>query len=177
MALCALMIVPTRSVNALTRQQECDSYRGESGRADCIAQLNLDAWTACAGQADPGRCADEYRNGTAGDSGSGGGGTPTSTGGTAPVEASTEKDCTGDDLSQDCKIVEWLVLFVNVLSGMVGVVVVIMIIVGGIQYTASGDDPQAVAKAKGKIYNAVLALVLFIFGFTILQWVIPGGLL
>ena len=72
---------------------------------------------------------------------------------------------------------EWLVLFVNVLSGMVGVVVVIMIIVGGIQYTASGDDPQAVAKAKGKIYNAVLALVLFIFGFTILQWVIPGGLL
>lgn len=106
-----------------------------------------------------------------------GGGSGSTGGGTAPVAASTEKDCTGDDLSQDCKVVEWLVLFVNVLSGMVGVVVVIMIIVAGIQYTASGDDPQAVAKAKTHIYNAVLALVLFIFGFAVLQWVIPGGLL
>jgi Na+/phosphate symporter len=65
---------------------------------------------------------------------------------------------------------------INVLSALVGVIVVIMIIVGGIQYSAAGDDPQKVAAAKSKITNALLALFLFIFMYALLQWLVPGGI-
>jgi hypothetical protein len=63
------------------------------------------------------------------------------------------------------------------LSAGIGIVVVIMIIVGGIQYSSAGGDPQKVAQAKSKITNALLALVAYIFLYAILDWLIPGGLL
>ncbi len=85
-------------------------------------------------------------------------------------------DCKDADLSKNCGIVGYLVLFINVLSGIVGVVIVIMIIVGGIQYSSAGDDPQKVSAAKSKIINALLALAVFIFMFAFLQWVVPGGI-
>ena len=66
-------------------------------------------------------------------------------------------------------------LITNVLSGIAGTVIVIMIIVGGIQYSASGADASKVQAAKQKIYNALIALLLFIFGFGIVQWLVPGG--
>lgn len=77
---------------------------------------------------------------------------------------------------ENCSIVAYVVLITNVLSGLVGVVIVIMIAVGGIQYTMSRDDPSAVSAAKNKIRNAVFALVIYIFGFAFLQWLIPGGI-
>jgi len=79
--------------------------------------------------------------------------------------------------SSNCTIVGWLVTAVNVLSAAVGIVVIIMIIVAGIQYSAAGDDPQKVAQARSRIVNAIIALVVFIFMFAFLQWVIPGGIL
>jgi hypothetical protein len=51
-----------------------------------------------------------------------------------------------------------------------------MVIVGGIQYSAAGADPNKIQAAKHKITNALLALLLFIFGFAIVQWLVPGGL-
>ncbi len=86
-------------------------------------------------------------------------------------------DCKDPDISKDCKIVEDITLLINVLSAAVGVVVVGMIIAGGIQYSISGDDPQAVAKAKSRITSALLALVVFIFSYAFLQWIVPGGIL
>lgn len=76
----------------------------------------------------------------------------------------------------ECGIVGYIITFINVLSGLVGVVIVIMIAVGGIQYTTARDDPQAVAAAKARIRNAILALVFYLFGFSFLQWLIPGGI-
>lgn len=86
-------------------------------------------------------------------------------------------DCTGTDISQDCGIVNYLKLFINVLSGIVGVVIVIMITVGGIQYSTARDNPQAAAAAKGRITNAVMALVFYLFIFAFLQYIVPGGVL
>ena len=96
----------------------------------------------------------------------------------APVTVTTVKaDCKDDTLdSNNCDIVKRLLNFINILSGLVGVVVVIMIIIGGIQYASAGDDPQKVQGAKKKIANALLALFTFIFMFAFLQWVVPGGL-
>ncbi|HET9721603.1 MAG TPA: pilin [Candidatus Saccharimonadales bacterium] len=65
---------------------------------------------------------------------------------------------------------------VNFLAAGVGIVVIAMIIVGGIQYSIAGDNQDAVGKAKTRIVNAMIALVTFIFAYAILQWLIPGGL-
>lgn len=86
--------------------------------------------------------------------------------------------CEEANLSSDnCVIVDYLVTFTRVLSGIVGIVIVIMIAVGGIQYSAARDNPQAVVAARGRIINALVALVLYLFSFAILQWLIPGGIL
>lgn len=86
-------------------------------------------------------------------------------------------DCSGLTLTKDnCGIVGYIVTFINVLSAAVGVVIVIMIAVGGIQYSASRDDPQMVNAAKQRIQNAVLALVFYLFAFAFLQWLVPGGI-
>lgn len=74
-----------------------------------------------------------------------------------------------------CPIVGTTIKYINALSGIVGVVVVIMIIIGGIQYSSAGSDPQKIASAKSKIVNALLALLVFIFLYAFLQWVVPGG--
>ncbi|HLG90755.1 MAG TPA: hypothetical protein VI336_01155 [Candidatus Saccharimonadales bacterium] len=80
---------------------------------------------------------------------------------------------------QDLKtnpIVEDINVVVNFLSIGVGVVVIAMIIIGGIQYSIAGDNPQAVNAAKQRIINALIALVAYIFMFAFLQWLIPGGI-
>lgn len=56
-----------------------------------------------------------------------------------------------------------------------GVIVTIMIVIGGIQYSASGGDPQGVAEAKKKISNAVVALIAYGLLFSLLQFLVPGG--
>lgn len=65
---------------------------------------------------------------------------------------------------------------VDFLSAAVGVVVVIMIIVGGIQYMTAGDSPQKVSDAKTRITNALIALAIFLFMAAFLQWLVPGGI-
>lgn len=99
---------------------------------------------------------------------------------TALKSASNKKlegDCKDKDLTKDCGIVEYIVLFSRVLSGIVGIVIVIMITIGGVQFSTARDNPQAVAAARGRIVNALLALVFYMFSFALLQWLVPGGIL
>lgn len=77
---------------------------------------------------------------------------------------------------QTNQITKDLQLIVNVLSAGVGIVVIGMIILGGIQYSIAGDNPQATGAAKQRIANALIALFAFLFIFAFLQWLIPGGL-
>lgn len=72
-------------------------------------------------------------------------------------------------------IVKDLNQVVAFLSALVGIVVVGSIILGGIQYSAAGDNPQAVSAAKQRIINGLIALIAFLFTFAFLQWLIPGG--
>jgi cytochrome bd-type quinol oxidase subunit 2 len=94
----------------------------------------------------------------------------------AAANAQADVDCTAGTLtSNNCKIYGWLVIFIRALSAMVGIVVVIMVAVGGVQYTMSKDNPQATSEAKNRIKNAIIALVIYIFMFAFLQWLVPGG--
>lgn len=89
-------------------------------------------------------------------------------------------NCAGGTTSEDClqknPIVNDLNIIVGFLSGLVGVIVVGVIILGGIQYIAAGDKADAVSAAKKRIVNGVIALAAFLFVFAFLQWLIPGGL-
>ena len=65
---------------------------------------------------------------------------------------------------------------INIASGLVGILVVIGLLSGAVQYSASGGNPQAATKAKSRMSNAVIALIAFAFLYALLQWLIPGGI-
>lgn len=85
-------------------------------------------------------------------------------------------ECTGDACVNDNPITKFLFVVINLLSGAIGIIIVAVIILAGIQYTTSGGNPQQAAQAKKRIINAIIALVAFFFLFAILQWLIPGGI-
>lgn len=108
--------------------------------------------------------------------------------GTQAVECDTEaeksaggactglrSDCKGDISKENCGITRLIIMFINILSGMVAVTVVVVMIIAGIQYSSSAGDPQAAAAAKKRISNALLALVVFAFMYSLIQWLVPGG--
>jgi hypothetical protein len=64
---------------------------------------------------------------------------------------------------------------IRLLSTGVGIVIVISTIVAGIQYATSAGDPSAVQKAIGRLTNNAIALLIFIFGYAILNFIIPAG--
>jgi hypothetical protein len=66
---------------------------------------------------------------------------------------------------------------ISAMAAAVGLVVVISIILGGIQYASANADPQKITAAKQRITNAVIALLCFLFLYVFLQWLIPGGYL
>lgn len=73
-------------------------------------------------------------------------------------------------------IINYVRGFIWFLSGGVGLVVMLMIIIGGVQYITARDNPQAVQAAKQKIFNAIIALVLFILMYAILSYLVPYGI-
>lgn len=87
------------------------------------------------------------------------------------------KPADGQLNEENCGIIQLVVGITNALSAIAGVVIVGVIVWGGIQYSSAGADPSKVQAAKGKITNALLALLLLIFGWSLLQWLIPGGAL
>ena len=79
-------------------------------------------------------------------------------------------------LPADNPIVEDIQTILDFLAVGVGIVVVGVIIVGGIQYTMAGDTPEALSKAKQRIINGLIALIAFIFLYSFVQWLVPGGI-
>jgi len=59
----------------------------------------------------------------------------------------------------------------------VGIVLVGSMIYAGIQYTSSRGDPQATASAVNRLKANAWALLLFLFGYAILNYIIPGTFL
>jgi Type IV secretion system pilin len=70
---------------------------------------------------------------------------------------------------------KYAIPFINLLTAMVGIVVLLSLIVGAIQYSSSADDPSKVAAAKGRIANAIIALFGLLFFYAFLQYLVPGG--
>ena len=66
---------------------------------------------------------------------------------------------------------------IRVLSDGVGLVIIASVVYGGIQYSSSGGDPNATSQAIHRIRESLIALLIFIFGYAILNYLIPAGFL
>lgn len=65
---------------------------------------------------------------------------------------------------------------IDIMTAVFGLIAVISLIVGGIQYSASAGDPQKVTAAKKRIFMTITALVAYAFLYGFVQFLIPGGL-
>jgi len=106
-------------------------------------------------------------------------GVPLFTGGSHPgwrkLEGSTIT-CVSNS-AEGGAILVYVKALLQYLSGMIGLVIVLMIIIAGIQYVTAFGDPKRIAAAKSRLTNALIGLFLFIFAFAILSFIIPGGVL
>ena len=82
-----------------------------------------------------------------------------------------------ENINSGCDLInKYLNPAINLLSGVFGLIVVMSLIIGGIQYAASGGDPQKVTLAKKRIMSTVVALIALFLFYGFLQFIVPGGL-
>lgn len=92
----------------------------------------------------------------------------------------TKNSCAYDTSTNNgpnCLFTTYVNPVVNLLSALVGMVVVIGIIFGAIEYTSSGGDPSRAASGKKHIVNALIGLLAYILLYAFLEFIIPGGIL
>ena len=80
-------------------------------------------------------------------------------------------------VAQGNPIMDMLFAITRFLSAGVGLVLVGSLIYAGIQYSASQDDPNAVAQAIKRIKSVLGALLLFVFAYALLNYIVPGMVL
>lgn len=68
-----------------------------------------------------------------------------------------------------------LLLAVNILTAGVGILALAGIVYGAILYTSAGGNPEQVKKARGIFINVVIGVVAFGIMFTLLNFLVPGG--
>lgn len=83
-----------------------------------------------------------------------------------------DKYCDDGTGSGIASILNWLLTF---LTGLVGVAAVIGMVISGIQYMASSGDEAKMVKAKNRIVQIVIGLVVWALMWAVLNWLIPGG--
>jgi hypothetical protein len=80
----------------------------------------------------------------------------------------------GCDDSNDNPIYVYIRAIVTWLGGLIGLMLVITLIVSGIQYAGSAGNPANITKAKERIFNAMIGLVMYILLAAALRYLIPG---
>ena len=85
----------------------------------------------------------------------------------------TNPDCKPATQADLLKLIQNIIKF---LAAGVGVVVTTMFAYSGFRYLTAGNNPSQVADAKSHISNALIALLLYIFGMALLNFIVPGGI-
>lgn len=65
-----------------------------------------------------------------------------------------------------------ITVIINVALGVIGLIAVVMIILGGVQYTTSSGDAAKVKKAKDTIMYGIIGLVVALLAFAIVNFVL-----
>jgi len=105
---------------------------------------------------------------------------------TATAEDCPEKgkfkiDCEpGENVDLDrknCGIINLIVIGINFLSALAGIIFVASIMIAGFQYMTGRDNAGQIQKAKSRIVMTLVALVIYIFMYALLNFLIPGGVI
>ena len=64
---------------------------------------------------------------------------------------------------------------INAVTGVVGVIAVLMIVIGGINYATSSGDPGKTKKAKDTILYSAIGLVVALMAFALVNFVLAGA--
>lgn len=62
----------------------------------------------------------------------------------------------------------------NVVFAMVGIIAVIMVIVGGVNFMTSQGDPEKIKRAKNTILYGIIGLIITLLAFAIVSFVLKG---
>jgi hypothetical protein len=100
-------------------------------------------------------------------------GSPHCGGGSQAVKTSISIGCSG----KGNPILDAVFAIIRFLSDGVGLVIVASTIYAGIQYSSSRGDPNASAQAMKRIQSNVVALLIFIFAYAILNYILPANVL
>ena len=92
-------------------------------------------------------------------------------GGSQAVDISVDIGCTG----KGEPVIDMAFALIRFLSYGVGLVIIGSIVYGGLQYIGSRGDPGSTAAAISRIQNSVIALLIFLFAFAIINYVVPKG--
>jgi len=92
------------------------------------------------------------------------------------IKTTIDFGCLGTAGGISDPILDLLFGVLRFLSAGVGILVVASIVVAGIQYTLARDNPQNVESAINRIRSSIIALVIYIFAYAILNYLVPGGL-
>lgn len=79
-------------------------------------------------------------------------------------------------LPENMCIGQILMLILNVLVYGLGVAATLGVVIAGIYYMTARDNEQQVTVAKRRLYEIVIGLVAWALMYTVLNWLIPGGL-
>jgi len=85
--------------------------------------------------------------------------------------ANTLAEC---NLEEDNSLIPTITNIINVIIGFLGLAAVIVIILGGVQYTTSAGDPGKVKKAKDTILYGIVGLVIALLAFAIVNFVMSS---
>jgi hypothetical protein len=87
--------------------------------------------------------------------------------------ANPSADCS----KQSCDLVsKYVNPAINLLTLLFGLIAAASIILGAIQFSSSGGDPQKAAAARGRISKTVFAILTYAFLYAFLEFLIPGGI-
>ena len=99
------------------------------------------------------------------------------------TSTSTSKSCAGVETSIiDCDagnengeaVGELLLKAVKIMTGMIAALAVLGVIIAGYQYMMSSGDAAKTAKAKRRLYEIVIGLVVFALMYAALEFLVPG---
>lgn len=78
----------------------------------------------------------------------------------------------GDD--QDTALTDNIVAIINAVIGVLGLVCVVVMIIGGVNYMTSSGDTGKVKKAKDTILYGLIGLIICVLAFAIVNFVITN---
>lgn len=88
--------------------------------------------------------------------------------------AKTYADCSGASPNEQRSAMGTVRVVISVILGVLGMVAVVMIVLGGVNYTTSQGDPGKVKKAKDTIMYGIIGLVVAMLAFAIVNFVLQN---